>query len=121
MNELRTKFAKEIEELAQASRRLGELGFVASHGGNLSFRVDDETVLITPTKRPKREILPDDIIVTNFSGEVLSALGGRKPTGETPLHLSVKHYFLNPLDYSPLDQKCESLERFLFNLRRSMV
>ena len=73
MSELRERYSAEIEELAAASRRLGELGFVASHGGNLSYKVADDTILITPTKVVKRQMQPDDIVIVTPGGEVLHA------------------------------------------------
>jgi len=89
METIRRVYQKEIELIAATSRRLGELGYVASHGGNLSFRVSNEHVLITPTKVVKRLIEPDDIVVVSMQGETLSALKERKPTGETPMHLMI--------------------------------
>lgn len=87
MSDIMCRFAREAEELAETSRRLGELGYVSSHGGNLSWRVDKDVVLITPTKVPKRRVTPEDVCAVNMAGEVLHAAEGRKPTGETPMHL----------------------------------
>jgi L-fuculose-phosphate aldolase len=87
MTDLREIYSDPIAELAAAARRLAELGFVASHGGNLSFRVAPGIVLITPTKVPKRLMQPDDIVAIDDAGKTLSAVGDRRPTGETPMHL----------------------------------
>jgi L-fuculose-phosphate aldolase len=89
MTDLRQQYAAQITELATASRRLAELGFVASHGGNLSLRPVPNLVLITPTKVVKRLMQPEDIVILDASGAVLSAVGGRRPTGETPMHLNL--------------------------------
>jgi L-fuculose-phosphate aldolase len=86
MSDLRNRYESEIHELAEASRRLGELGYVTSHGGNLSYRVAEDVVLITPTKVVKRRITADDIVAVNMAGETLFASPGRRPTGETPMH-----------------------------------
>jgi L-fuculose-phosphate aldolase len=83
------RFSDEIAELASASRRLGELGYVSSHGGNLSYRVDEGVVLITPTKVTKRCVRPEDVCAVDMSGKTLHAARGRKPTGETPMHLGM--------------------------------
>lgn len=87
MAEIKERFAAEIKEIAAASRRLGELGYCTSHGGNLSYRVAPEVVLITPTKVEKRRIQADDICAVDPEGKTLHARPGRKPTGETPMHL----------------------------------
>lgn len=76
-------------ELAQAANRLAALGYVTSHGGNLSVRAAEDIVLITPTKVPKRDITPDDICFVSMRGETLYAKEGRKPTSESPFHLRV--------------------------------
>ncbi len=89
MHELQTKYRMQIEEMAEACVRLGELGYVTSHGGNLSYRVDENTVLITPTKVLKRKIVFDDIVVIDLEGRRLFAADNRKPTGESPFHLRI--------------------------------
>lgn len=89
MNGLQKKYRKEIEEIAGAGKRLGELGYVTSHGGNLSYRVDENVVLITPTKILKRDISPEDIVIIDFDRNVIFRCGDRKPTGESPFHLRI--------------------------------
>jgi L-fuculose-phosphate aldolase len=89
MHKLQQKYEQQINELVKASVHLGDIGYVTSHGGNLSLRVDENVVLITPTKVPKRELTFDDIVIINFEGEILFSDNGRKPTGETPIHLNI--------------------------------
>jgi L-fuculose-phosphate aldolase len=89
MSDIALRFASEIDELAASSRRLGELGYVASHGGNLSYRVEENVVLITPTKVPKRKVTTDDVCAVDMEGKTLHAQPGRRPTGETPMHLGL--------------------------------
>lgn len=86
---LTQQYKQQIEELALAANRLAGLGYVTSHGGNLSARVDEDIVLITPTNMPKRDIKPEDICIVNTDGETLHAREGRKPTSELPFHLRV--------------------------------
>jgi L-fuculose-phosphate aldolase len=76
-------------ELAAASNRLAGLGFVASHGGNLSLRAEDDIILLTPTGRSKAEVEPQDIVIMNLAGEVLSAGKGVEPSSEAPVHLRI--------------------------------
>ncbi len=89
MNELQKKYVREIEELVETSVRLGQIGYVTSHGGNISFRVDNNVILITPTKVPKRKIKFDDIVIINLEGKILYAREGRQPTGEAPMHTRI--------------------------------
>lgn len=89
MHELQEKFRAQAEELAAASRRVALLGYVTSHGGNLSVRAAEDVVLITPTKVPKREVTVSDVCFLNMRGETLFAPEGRRATSESPFHLRV--------------------------------
>ncbi len=89
MNELQRQYAPMIEELVAASHRCAALGYVQSQGGNLSQRVGNGHVLITPTKKNKADLCFDDICVVTEAGETLYAPAGGKPTGELPFHLRI--------------------------------
>ena len=89
MHDLQKRFEAEINEMIEASVRLGELGYATSHGGNLCFRVDDDALLITPTKVSKRKMRFEDIVIINMEGEVLFAVDGRKPSGEKFMYLKI--------------------------------
>lgn len=89
-----SRYQSQIEEMVETTRRLGSLGYVASHGGNLSYRVDEDLVLITATKRVKRTAEAEDIVAIDMDGAVVHASGGRRPTGETPMHTRL--YRLRP-------------------------
>ena len=89
MHALQEKYRIAIQKLARSSQRIASQGFVTSQGGNLSYRVDEDVVLITPTKVPKAEVQFDDVVIMNMKGDVLFAAEGRKPTGESPFHLDI--------------------------------
>jgi L-fuculose-phosphate aldolase len=89
MTPFQSKYEAEIKELARAANRLAEVGFVTSQGGNLSLRVDDDVLLITPTKVAKIAITFEDICAVDMNGKVLYAKEGRKPTGEWPFHVRI--------------------------------
>lgn len=89
MNNLQKKYWNEIEMLAEVCQRCANLGFVTSSGGNLSQRVDDNVLLITPTKTPKRLVRAEDICIIDLDGNVLFAPEGKKPTGEWPFHTRI--------------------------------
>jgi len=86
---LRKRYRKQAEELASASRRLADLGFATSRGGNLSYRVGEDSVLITPTGFQKKEIRAADILVVRLDGKVEDARQGLEPTSEAPVHLQI--------------------------------
>ncbi len=75
------------EEIVGVGKRIYDRGFVASNDGNISARIDEERVLITPTGMSKGFIETEDLIIVNFRGEVLE--GNRKPSSEMFMHLQV--------------------------------
>jgi L-fuculose-phosphate aldolase len=89
MDKLQEKYKLEIEAIVRASNYIAEKQYVTSHGGNLSYRVDKDVILITPTKVSKKDITFDEIVIIDSSGKILFATGGRKPTGEMPFHLNI--------------------------------
>ncbi len=89
MNQIQEKYKKEIEELVNACHRCAELNYVTSSGGNLSMRVEENIILITPTKTLKRTMKFEDICVMKLDGEIVYAPDGKKPTGEWPFHTRI--------------------------------
>lgn len=89
MTPFQTQYLDDINNLVLASNRLAQLGYVTSHGGNLSVRVSDDVVMITPTKVAKRDIAFDDICFVSMDGATLFASEGVRPTSESPFHLRV--------------------------------
>ena len=89
MNAFQEKYREQIEEIVKSANRIAEKGFVTSQGGNLSLRVDDNVILITPTKVAKESITFEDICAVDMDGKVLYAKPGRKPTGEWPFHTRI--------------------------------
>lgn len=68
------------------SALLWQRGLVAGNSGNLSVRLDDGTMLVTPTGVSLRALGADDIVRTSADGTPLDR--GRKPTSELPLHVA---------------------------------
>jgi len=89
MNEIQKKYQKEIEEIVEACHRCAELGYVTSSGGNLSYRLSDGNILITPTKTPKLRMKFEDICVIDEKGNEVFFPDGKKPTGEMPFHIRI--------------------------------
>ena len=77
--------------LADTCRMLYDRNLTVSAGGNMSVRLDDEYILITPSGRNKGALAPEDMIVVSMDGE---ALGDAKPSIETGMHLGI--YRNNP-------------------------
>jgi len=74
-------------EIIQVGKRMYDRGYVASNDGNISARIDSERVLISPTGISKGFMKPEDLVVVDYKGKVLS--GSRKPSSEVFMHLQV--------------------------------
>jgi L-fuculose-phosphate aldolase len=75
------------EELVAAARTLMAEGILAGSSGNLSVRLIDGRVAITPAAIPYAEMDGDDIVV--IGGAETAAVGNRRPSSEYRLHLAI--------------------------------
>ncbi len=73
------------EELAAMGRLLYERRLTFASGGNISARLDEDTMLVTPSGKCKGLLLPQDMIRVSIRDG--RAEGGR-PSMETPFHLA---------------------------------
>jgi L-fuculose-phosphate aldolase len=83
---------KHREEIVRYGRMLHERGFVAAMDGNLSVRLDDDRILVTPTCLSKGAMRPADMVIVNPDGERIS--GRRNVTSEIGMHVLI--YRLRP-------------------------
>ena len=74
------------EEIANIGKRLYEHELNGGYGGNFSVR-DEEYIYITPSGVPKDELDYSDILVIDFSGNVLEGEG--KPSTEILFHIKI--------------------------------
>ena len=79
-------------EVIAVGQRLLAAGLVAGNDGNISVRLSENEVLLTPTGVSKGELTADSLVVVDMQGSVLS--GRLKPTSEWAMHLQV--YGQNP-------------------------
>ncbi|MBI5304504.1 MAG: class II aldolase/adducin family protein [Chloroflexi bacterium] len=83
------------QELRQRIVEIGKLlhqkNFVAAGDGNISVRLDDACILITPSGFSKGFLDAEQLLVTDLRGEKLAPLYGKgrdlKPSSEIRLHL----------------------------------
>ena len=81
-------FEREIkEQIIEAGKRLYQKGFVASNDGNISSRVDEYSLIITPTGVCKGDMRTDQLLKVDNDGKVI--YGDMKPTSEMKMHLAV--------------------------------
>ena len=77
-------FAREL--LADVCAKLYERKLTVSAGGNMSLRINDSEILITPSGRNKGLLLPEDMVKMSITGEVI---GDGKPSIEHKFHLAI--------------------------------
>ena len=75
------------EQVLKGGIRLLEQGLVARTWGNISIRVDEEFMLITPSGRPYEELTVEDIVLVNYFTSKYE--GNVKPSSEKELHCEI--------------------------------
>jgi L-fuculose-phosphate aldolase len=79
-------------EIVEYGRMLHENGFVAATDGNLSIRLNDECLLVTPTCISKGRMRASDMVKVDMAGKRLA--GKRRVSSEIGMHLLI--YRLRP-------------------------
>ncbi|MCL3782689.1 class II aldolase/adducin family protein [Prolixibacteraceae bacterium JC049] len=75
------------QQVIDAGLKLVEEGLVARTWGNVSLRVDNEHMLITPSGRKYEDLQPDDIVLVNINTHKYE--GTIKPSSEYKLHTEI--------------------------------
>lgn len=79
------------EAICEAGRRLKAQGFAPGSDGNLSVRLDEETILITPSGFDKGVLQAEQLLTVNLAGELIPsphpARQHLKPSSEMNMHL----------------------------------
>ena len=73
------------EEIIKTAIMLHDKNMLAACDGNISYRFDDSTILITPSGKPKFLLEEKDIAVIDIDGKVIEG----KPSSEMLMHLEV--------------------------------
>jgi L-fuculose-phosphate aldolase len=73
--------------IVRVCRRLYERGLVAGPDGNVSVRLTDDSILLTPSGLSKVDVEPDDLVLVDLAGAVLQ--GTRRPSSELRMHLRI--------------------------------
>jgi len=80
------KYSDEVRDFTMVCKRLADRMYVTSQGGNLSYKLEDNLVLISPTCVCKSDISEMDVVFIDLEGRTVE--GKRKPTGEVPMYLN---------------------------------
>jgi L-fuculose-phosphate aldolase len=75
------------EDIVEVGRRLYARGYTASNDGNISTRLDDRRLLMTPRSVCKGFMSPGMMVITDLDGKKLA--GDHDPSSEMQMHLEV--------------------------------
>ncbi|MGP8001480.1 MAG: class II aldolase/adducin family protein [Streptosporangiaceae bacterium] len=85
--------AARVAVLAAAQGMLGH-GLSSGTSGNVSARLGDGRIVITPSGVPYPELAPDDLVLISGTGELAGpAAAGRAPSSESQLHCACYQAF----------------------------
>ena len=73
------------DEIVHIARTMHDMKFSAGVGSNYSIRLDDKSMLITPTGINKAWLNPEQLIIADMDGKILS--GDGQVSSEFPMHV----------------------------------
>lgn len=76
-------------EMCEVGRRLYQHFFIAANDGNISVRLNENEILMTPTGVSKGYMQPEIMVKMNMSGEVIAAYTGQQASSERRMHLAI--------------------------------
>lgn len=79
------KYAEQLDSFIAVCHRLAQLQYTTSDGGNLAWKLEENLLVITPTRKNKGELQASDLVFVDLQGKVIE--GQRRPTGELPMYL----------------------------------
>ncbi|MCS6908848.1 MAG: class II aldolase/adducin family protein [Anaerolineales bacterium] len=81
--------AKLRKEMVRAVHQLAQSGLSRSSDGNVSVRLSESRILITPSGAYKAWLEPHQIVEIDMEGNLCSPYSSRKPSSEYFMHLTV--------------------------------
>jgi L-fuculose-phosphate aldolase len=81
------RYKKHRKEVARFMRRLYRQGLTTTSGGNISLKVSEDTILITPSATDKGQMKWKEVGIMSILGENLTP--DLKPSIESALHLGI--------------------------------
>ncbi len=83
-------FEKEKQQLIDTARRMEKYDLIRMSGGNVSLRVREDLILVTPTAMDYDTMVTDDIVAVDLSGSIVE--GKRKPTSDLKAILYIMNH-----------------------------
>lgn len=73
------------DEIIEVCNGLYDRNLLAAADGNVSHRISEDRIIITPSGKPKKSVLRDEMAVVSIDGSVVSGT----PSSEVIMHLEV--------------------------------
>lgn len=80
-------YNKEREQLAAICKLLYDRNLVSASDGNISMKVSPEHIVITPSRKNKGFLKPEEMIVADLNGGLIE--GNSKVSSEYPMHQAI--------------------------------
>ncbi len=80
------KYSDEVQDFLKVCKYLADRVYVTSQGGNLSVKLEENLIVITPTCLIKSDVTSKDLVFIDLEGNIVE--GTRNPTGEVPMYLN---------------------------------
>jgi len=80
------KYSNEVRDFLKVCKSLADRMYVTSQGGNLSYKLEENLLIITPTCVTKCDVTEKDVVFIDLEGHIVE--GTRKPTGEVPMYIN---------------------------------
>jgi len=75
-------------QIVDALRYLEDIGLNFGYSGNISAKIDENHIIITPTGLRKSKLSPEDLVIVDLYGHPLKE-NSKKPSSELPTHLAI--------------------------------
>lgn len=80
-------YRNQKEELVSICHKLYERNLVTASDGNVSYRINEEHIILTPSGKSKGILKTEDILVVDFKGNVVEGTG--RSSKEYPMHRAI--------------------------------
>ena len=111
----RAKLEACAQQIADAGRTLGALGWTPATSSNFSMRLDDAHAAVTISGRDKGKLGVDDIMVVDLEGRAVGT--DARPSAETALHTQVYRRFADAGAVLHTHSRAQSVASRLFAQR----
>lgn len=73
-------YEEQRRELIETAKRMEQYNLVKMSGGNVSLRMPDGLILVTPSAMDYNTMLPEDIVIVDINGNVVDGI--RRPSSD---------------------------------------